>query len=284
AEVHIAFADLVNLPGAEPLTDAWLRGRAGEAGWLLGKDAEAAGCDALISPIVTAAPDWSAITEMVLLVAGALGEHGGHGEHGVTVPDQAGGRDTAPRDTVPGDGDDGDPGRPSVPLPPDALPLPPGSWQALAQAMGRLAIRFVSGPGAIASLLRTGLLPQPFAGKSIPLDVGFSQHVPEAIRRAVIARAGGYCEWPGGCDVPAAASDVHHIVHKADGGPTSVAGCGCFCGFHHLVCIHRWGWKIELLADGAFQATSPDGTQVIRGHPARGHPARGKRPPPSRAA
>ncbi|MBO0804205.1 MAG: HNH endonuclease, partial [Nocardiopsaceae bacterium] len=217
-------------------------------------------------------------TEMVRMVTEALGNHG---EHGTTGPDPAGGRDTAARDTAQGDnGDPGDAGNADCP----PVPLPPGAWQDLAQAMGRLAIRFVSGPGAIASLLRTGLLPQPFAGKSVPLDVGFSSHIPDAIRRAVIARAGGYCEWPGGCDVPAAASDVHHIRHKADGGPTSVAGCGCFCQFHHDVCIHRWGWKIELLADGTFKATSPDGAQVIRGHPARGHPARGKRPPPSRAA
>ncbi|MBO0803556.1 MAG: DUF222 domain-containing protein [Nocardiopsaceae bacterium] len=264
AEVHIAFADLMRLPGAEQLTDAWLRGRVGEAGWLLGKDAEAAGCDALVSPVVMGSPDWAAITEMVLLVVGALGQHGNHGDHGATVSGPAGGRDTAPVD--------GGVGCPPVPLPAEA-------WQGLVQAMGRLAIRFVSGPGAIASLLRTGLLPQPFAGKSIPLDVGFSNHVPDAIRRAVIARAGGYCEWPGGCDVPAAASDVHHLKHKADGGPTSVSGCGCFCSFHHLVCIHRWGWKIELQADSTFKATSPDGSQVIRGHPARG-----KRPPPSRAA
>jgi hypothetical protein len=137
-------------------------------------------------------------------------------------------------------------------------------------AMGKLAIQFVSGPGAIASVLRTGLLPAPFNTRSVPLDVGYSDHIPETIRRAVIARA-RHCEWPGGCDRPPSACDVHHLIHKKDGGPTSVTGCGLFCDFHHDVCIHRWGWQVEFQADGTVTAVGPDG-QVIRGHP-----------PPSRA-
>jgi hypothetical protein len=130
----------------------------------------------------------------------------------------------------------------------------------------------------IASVLLTGLLPSPFSTKSVVLDVGYSDRIPEPIRRAVITRAGGHCEWPGGCDRPAAASDVHHVVHKKDGGPTSVTDCFLACKFHHLVVIHRWGWRVELRADGGIVARGPDG-QVIEGHP---RPRR--RPPPSRAA
>jgi len=54
--------------------------------------------------------------------------------------------------------------------------------------MARLAIGFVSGPGALASVLRTGLLQAPYNGKSVPIDVGYSENIPEAIRRAVILR------------------------------------------------------------------------------------------------
>lgn len=255
AEVHIPFNELMNLPGAETLTEAWLRGRTREPGWLLGKDAETAACDALISPIVTAAPDWDVAAEIVFLVLGALGQHRG------TVPPET----------------DGDAGQPPVPLPPEA-------WAALLHAVGKLAIRFVSGPGAIASLLRTGLLPERFTGKSVPLDIGFSNHIPDTIRRGVIARAGGRCEWPGGCDVPAAASDVHHIKHKKDGGPTGVGSCLLLCGFHHDIAVHRWGWTVNLQADGSITATSPDGAQLIRGHPNRGHQPADSRPPPGRAA
>jgi hypothetical protein len=252
ADVHIPIGELLRMDGAAVLEDAWLRARSGEPGWLLGDDAAAAACDALIVPIVTAAPDWAVAGEMVRVVLEALGAHG------TGVP---------------------------------RLPLASGEWDRLLHALGKLAIKFVSGPGAIASVLRTGLLPAPFNSKSVPIDVGYSEHIPEPIRRAVIARAGGRCEWPGGCDRPAAASDVHHVVHKKDGGPTSVTDCFLACKFHHLVVIHRWGWQVELRADGAVIAASPDG-QVLEGRPRRRAPRHGPPPtgppptgpPPSRAA
>jgi hypothetical protein len=49
--------------------------------------------------------------------------------------------------------------------------------------------------------------------------------------------------------------------------------CGLFCKFHHEICIHRWGWKVEILPDGTVTATSPHG-QTLRSHP----------PPPQQAA
>jgi hypothetical protein len=50
--------------------------------------------------------------------------------------------------------------------------LPTETWRGLLYAVGKLAIKFVSGPGAIASALRTGLLPAPFSTRSVPIDVG----------------------------------------------------------------------------------------------------------------
>ncbi len=32
-----------------------------------------------------------------------------------------------------------------------------------------------------------------------------------------------------------------------------------FCRFHHLIAIHRWGWKITCHPDGTTTATGPDG-------------------------
>ena len=69
-----------------------------------------------------------------------------------------------------------------------------------------------------------------------------------------------------GANRPAAASDVHHLKHKKDGGPTSVQDCGLFCEFHHETCIHRWGWHVILHPDGTYEATSPDGSQTLRKH------------------
>jgi hypothetical protein len=266
ADVHIAMGELLQMDGAAALQEAWLRAKSGEPGWLLGGDATAAACDALIVPVVTAVPDWAVVAEMVYLVLDTLSAHGTSGGTDGVVP-------AAYRD---GDGNE-----PGVPR----LPLPATEWDRLLHALGKLAIRFVSGPGAIASVLRTGLLPAPFNTKSVPIDVGYSDRIPEPIRRAVIARAGGRCEWPGGCDRPASASDVHHVVHKKDGGPTSVNDCFLACKFHHLLVIHRWGWQVELRADGTVVATSPDG-QVIEGSPSR-QPSRHQPPhgpPPGRAA
>jgi hypothetical protein len=121
-------------------------------------------------------------------------------------------------------------------------------------------------------VLRTGLLEAPFNTRSVPLDVGYSATIPEPIRRAVILRD-QHCAWPGGCDKRPAACDVHHLRHKKDGGPTSVRDCILLCQFHHDICVHRWGWEIDLLPDGTVIARSPQG-QVIRSHS----------PPPAQAA
>ncbi|HEV2932451.1 MAG TPA: HNH endonuclease signature motif containing protein, partial [Streptosporangiaceae bacterium] len=132
------------------------------------------------------------------------------------------------------------------------------------------AVDLVSGPGGLASFLRQNLLGARLAGPSLPLDVGRSPDIPAAIRRAVILRD-QHCRWAGGCDQPAAACEVHHLTHQADGGPTSVWDCALFCWFHHHVAIHQWGWIVTLHPDGTTTARSPDGTKVFRSH---GPPAR----------
>jgi hypothetical protein len=235
-DVHIALSQLRAMDGASVLEEAWLAARAGQHGYLYGKDAEAVACDALIVPVVTGSPDWDVIARMIAVVLDACGP-GGHQQDAQGQDDQG---------------------------PAASAPLPPEAWEALQYAMARLAIDFVSGPGALASVLRTGLLQAPYNGKSVPIDVGYSDSIPEPIRRAVIARD-KHCAWAGGCDKRPASCDVHHIRHKKHGGPTSVKDCLLLCQFHHDICIHRWGWEIELLPDGSVRATSPQG-QILRSH------------------
>ena len=54
--VHIPFPELRQRPGAPEAEEVWLRGTAGEPGYLTGKDAEAAACDAVAEPVVTGRP------------------------------------------------------------------------------------------------------------------------------------------------------------------------------------------------------------------------------------
>jgi len=237
----VSLAELLGLPGATAIEDAWLAAgaAAGHHVFLSGTAAETISCDALITPVVTGGADWNVITEIIEVVAGALT---GHRPAGTTE-------------------------NPSVP----PLGLSPEEWEALQHAVAKLSIGFVSGPGGLASALRTGLLGHPCNSRSLPLDVGFAQSIPDAIRRAVIRRD-QRCRWPG-CDRRPAQSDVHHVKHKKDGGPTSVDSCVTLCQYHHDICVHRWGWAIDLLPDGEVRVTSPDG-RVLRSHP----------PPPARAA
>jgi hypothetical protein len=121
----------------------------------------------------------------------------------------------------------------------------------------------VSGPNGLAAALRTGLLRAPYNTPSLPLDIGYSDTIPSHIRRAVTIRD-KHCAWPH-CGRPAAYCDVHHIVHKQDGGKTSVSSCILLCQFHHDVCVHRWGWRIVLHPDGTTTAYGPAG-QILHSH------------------
>jgi len=224
AEVHIPLSQLRQMPGASALEQAWLNARTGEAGYLTGKDAEAAACDAMIVPVVTGHADMQIIDQIIDLALAAC-------DHG---PGQ-----DQPR------------------------PLSPQAWAALQYAIARLAIDYVSGPNGLASTLRTGLLQPPFNTPSLPLDVGYSDDIPAHIRRAVTLRD-KHCAWPG-CGKPACYCDVHHIVHKEDGGKTSVSDCILLCQFHHDICIHRWNWQIILHPDGTTSAYGPHG-QVLHSH------------------
>jgi Domain of unknown function (DUF222) len=243
--VHVPISQLRQMPGAADLEDAWLRARLGEAAdpgtaYLAGQDAEAAACDALTVPVVTGHADMTVIDKIIALAKAGPGDP--------ASPED----DPLPAGTASdGTASDGT--------------ARTGAWQAHRYAIVRLALDFVSGPGGLASALRTGLLEHPYSTPSLPLDIGYSNSIPGHIRRAVMLRD-QHCSWPGGCDRPAAASDVHHITHKSDGGETSLLNLGLFCEFHHEICIHRWGWTITLHPDGTMEARSPDGKQILRSH------------------
>ncbi len=158
----------------------------------------------------------------------------------------------------------------------------PGDADTARQARaGRAARRLIlkaaadllSGPGGLASYLRTRLAPGTVASVSLPLDVGaLTETIPVHLRRAVAVRDRG-CRFPG-CDQPVMACQPHHIIPRAQGGPTCLTNLMLLCSFHHLIAVHRWGWSIALHPDGSVTATSPDGDKTLHGHG----------PPPAAAA
>jgi hypothetical protein len=247
-DVVIPLRDLLAMDGASVIEDTWLRARAGEHGYLAGRDAQAVACDALIVPVVTGSPDWDLIGQMITLITDAY-------SHAAAQADQP----AQPAQPA----QPGRAGRSAQPGWPQPRPLPPEEWQDLQYALARLAIHFVSGPGAIASALRRALLGKPLNGKSAILDVGYSDTIPDSIRKAVTARDKGRA-WPGGRNRRPAHCDVHHVKHKKHGGKTSVRDCVMLCQYHHDICVHRLGWEIELLPDGSTRATSPDGKTILR--------------------
>jgi hypothetical protein len=92
-----------------------------------------------------------------------------------------------------------------------------------------------------------------------PLDLGRAHRVvPPHLRRAVEARDGG-CVFAG-CDAPSHWCDVHHLVHWADGGETSLENSGLLCERHHSKVHH--GFRIERDTAGRWHTYRPDGTEI----------------------
>lgn len=284
AQVHLTLSQLRDLPGAARHEKAWLAVRARQPGWLTGADADAAACDAAMAPIVTGHADPDALDRLVQLVLSGPGEEqkagpraadkqaadkqaaaeeracpdggrccsDGSGRHRASVPGRH-------RGGVPGRHCGGVPGRPG----PEAL-------SRLRQRLLALAADVMSGPGGLASWLRQAQLGGPLAAPSLPVDVplpldtaGASPTIPAPLRRAAIARH-PICAF-GGCDVPASACQIHHLVPRSQGGPTALRNLVPLCSFHHLVVIHRWRWALILNPDGSTTATSPGGV-VIHSH------------------
>jgi hypothetical protein len=165
---------------------------------------------------------------------------------------------------------------------PGGIPLSPASRDRLRRALLGLAADALSGPDGLAARLRAALDGKPLTTVSLPLDIGAaSEIIPAHLRRAVTTRH-PCCAFPG-CDQPASVCDIHHIVPRSRGGPTSLPNLVPLCGFHHLTAIHRWGWTLALHTDGTTIATSPDGTRTLHSHSPPGHdPPR--RSSPSRVA
>jgi len=261
AWAHVSLAELRALDDGSVLETEWVTEmrirwsarRAGTAGgtggdggaWLDGDAARAVACDAAITPVVTGDVNPAILDDLVTLCLQLTGH--------------------SPRCHP-----DPDPASADGPGPSGLAALSGMSREAIRQAIIGKAADLLSGPGGLASFLRTRQLGARLAGPSLPLDIGYASTIPAGIRNAVILRD-QRCRWPGGCHQPAAACQVHHVKHKADGGHTSLKDCVLLCSYHHQVVIHRWGWTLVLNPDGTTTAWNPDRTKTLHSHspPAR---------------
>jgi len=240
--VHMGLDRLRGLDGAD----------AAESGWGAGA-APGDECDASLVPVVTGHIDPGVLDR---LAAALL-------------------RDGAPGPADPGRGDTGS-GDPAAGSPAAGSPAAgrrdraegdrrARTARAARQMVIKAAADLLSGPGGMASYLRTRLAPDIVASVSLPLDVGaVTETIPVHLRRAVTVRD-RHCRWPG-CHQPPAGCQPHHIIPRAHGGPTSLANMLLLCTFHHLIAIHRWGWQIALHPDGTVTVTSPDGYRTYHSH------------------
>jgi hypothetical protein len=77
-----------------------------------------------------------------------------------------------------------------------------------------------------------GIIPMVLGSDSEPLDIGRkTRTIPTGIRRALEHRDMG-CAWIG-CGAPVSWCDAHHLIHWADGGPTSLNNLALLCRKHH---------------------------------------------------
>jgi hypothetical protein len=211
ALVHVSLAELRARDDGSVLETVWITemqirwaarraeaadGHGGDGGaWLDGDDARAAACDAPLTPVVTGHVNIAVLDDLVRLCA----QLAGHGLHRAAKAAQDPQSSPSSAAEDPHDGPASaaaDPSSTSAPAEPltGLDHLSTMSREALERAIIGKAVDLLSGPGGLASFLRTRQLGGRLAGPSLPLDIGVSSTIPAGIRTAVILRtanAGG---------------------------------------------------------------------------------------------
>ncbi|MFI5733846.1 DUF222 domain-containing protein [Kribbella sp. NPDC051587] len=97
------------------------------------------------------------------------------------------------------------------------------------------------------------ILPIVLGGNSQPLDVGTEQRfVNRYIRRALNQRDKGCVV----CKAPPWMCHAHHLIHWADGGPTSLHNLALLCAVHHRA-VHNDQWAVSITSTGLVEVTRP---------------------------
>lgn len=103
------------------------------------------------------------------------------------------------------------------------------------------------------------------------LSLGRLRRLASAAQRHAAHLRDGGCVFPG-CDAPVGWTELHHVVHWQDGGPTDLENLACLCRFHHSV-THQDGWSMRRRANappgkppGLFEWSTPTGLTLRSQH------------------
>jgi hypothetical protein len=117
------------------------------------------------------------------------------------------------------------------------------------------------------------IVPAVLGGEGQILDLGrAARTVSGPLRRAVVLRDSG-CTFPT-CDIPPQWCIVH-LIHWADGGPTTLTNSVLVCSAHHDT-AHHSGWQVRIAADGIPEWIPPahvDPDRKPRRHHRHNHPS-----------
>ena len=88
------------------------------------------------------------------------------------------------------------------------------------------------------------------------LNLGRTRRDPSDAQRMEIRRRDKGCRFPGCTHTEF--TDVHHVRHWVDGGPTDLDNLVELCDQHHR-CVHEMGWRISGDANVELTFQSPTG-------------------------
>ncbi|GAB95461.1 hypothetical protein KILIM_021_00010, partial [Kineosphaera limosa NBRC 100340] len=103
------------------------------------------------------------------------------------------------------------------------------------------------------------IIPAVLGTRSELLDLGHAHRLAKPGLVTALELRDKTCTYPG-CRIPAAWTDKHHLIHWANGGPTTDWNMACVCRSHHTV-IHRHGHIGKVTPNGVVW-TRADGTPI----------------------
>ncbi len=103
-----------------------------------------------------------------------------------------------------------------------------------------------------------------------PLHYGSGKDfIPPSLYKRILVRD-RHCRFRG-CDRPGIWTEVHHLKHRANDGPTDITNLAFLCSRHHHL-IHKPGWDASMTPDGVLTVTTPTNNTLVSHPPGHHYP------------